>query len=201
MIAGLVLAAGSSQRMEGGPKQLLPFGRHTMAGHVVSVVERTSLDPIVVVTGHAADEVRAGIEPQRATFAHNPRFETGNMSSLHVGIDALGSRDAVMILLADQPEVTVEIIETMAAAWRQFIPFAALAHYRGEVGHPWVLSEAAVEGSAEMEGTKMLFGWLTDDHRDDVILVEFDRPKPSDVNTRADYHAVLARLGVDDVAG
>lgn len=43
MIGGIVLAAGLSERMEGGPKQLLAFGDRTMVGLVVATVEATSL--------------------------------------------------------------------------------------------------------------------------------------------------------------
>ena len=195
-IAGIVLAAGLSERMEGGRKQLLAFGDRTMVGHVVATAEATTLDPIVVVTGHRAEEVEAAMSPQRARCARNPDYETGNMSSLRIGLGEVGGADAVMILLADQPEVSAADVETLAAAWEEGRPFAAVATYDGAVGHPWILSAAATAPAAGLTGTKALWRWLTEEHADNVLEVELSRARPRDVNTVDDYHAALRSLGL-----
>lgn len=197
-IAGIILAAGLSERMEDGPKQLLPFGEQTMLGHVVATAESTQLEPIVVVTGHRAEDIEAAVSPHRARFARNPDYERGNMSSLKTGFSAVARPDAVMILLADQPEVDGSVIETLAAAWRRRTPFAAVATYDGEIGHPWILSAAAITAAAELSGTKALFAWLTDEHADEVLEVEIPRSKPLDVNDPDDYRAALERMGLED---
>lgn len=183
--------------MEGTPKQLLRFGDYTMVGRVVATAERSSLDPIVVVTGYEADEVGASVAPERSRFVVNRAYEQGNMSSLRAGVAVLEAPDAVMVLLADQPEVTVEIIEIVGAAWTELRPFAAVARYRGAVGHPWVLSADAVAAASDsLEGTKALWPWLTEQHAGKLIEVELDLPKPIDVNTTGDYESALARLGL-----
>jgi molybdenum cofactor cytidylyltransferase len=195
-IAGIVLAAGLSERMEGDlPKQLLPFGSTTMLGHVVATAESTSLDPIVVVTGHRAEEVAAGIEPERTRVVHNPDYETGNLTSLQTGLGALPPVDAVMLLLADMPGVDAGIIAALAAAWEEDRPFAAMATYHGETGHPFVLSAPAIAQAASLEGPKPLWRWLREEHADDVLSVEIGRARPRDVNTMDDYQAELQRLG------
>lgn len=196
-IAGIVLAAGLSERMDGGPKQLLRFGDRTMAGYVAATVEKTSLDPVILVTGYMADEVEAALILERARVIRNPDYEQGNMNSLHAGIAALDEPTAVMSLPGDQPEVTVEIIETVAAAWSEFKPLAAAARYEGVIGHPWVLSAEALEATSGMRGSKALWRWLTEDHRSDLLEVELSRTKPIDVNTIEDYREALRRLGFD----
>jgi molybdenum cofactor cytidylyltransferase len=195
-IAGIVLAAGASERMDGGPKQLLPFGDTTMTGRIVDTAEQSSLDPVVVVTGHSAVEVERALTLRRARFARNPNFRRGNMSSLHTATSILDDGDAVMLLLGDQPEVTLETIEVVAAAFRELRPFAAMTRYRGTIGHPWILSSEAVAQSGELRGTKALWQWLTVNHGDDLVIVERDLERPIDVNTTADYEAALARLGL-----
>ena len=196
-IAGIVLAAGLSERMEGGvPKQLLAFGDHTMAGLVVAMAEGTTLDPIVVVTGYQADEVQATMAPRRARVTRNPEYETGNPSSLRAGLAAVGKADAVMLLLGDMPGVGIEIIETVAAAWEQLRPFAAVSSYEGVIGHPFVLSSAAAAEAAALDGTKPLWAWLNEVHAADLIEVELGRAKPRDINTVADYHAELRDQGL-----
>jgi len=193
-IAGVVLAAGLSERMDSGLKQLLAFGDRTMVGHVVAVVEGTSLDPIVVVTGHRAKEVEFAIALQRARFARNPDYATGNLSSLRVGLAAVGDVDAAMILLADQPELDPDDIETLVTAWEEWRPFAVVATYEGLVGHPWVLSAAAIASAEHLKGRKALWNWLTDTHADEVLEVDLARSRPGDVNTVGDYHAALRAL-------
>ena len=196
-VAGLVLAAGLSERMAGAvPKQLLAFGDRTMVGHVVAVAVSTGLDPIVVVTGHAAAEVEATMAPARALFAHNPRYAEGNLSSLRAGLATLGDADAVMLLLADMPGLEREVIEIVAAAWRDQRPFAAVTAYEGVEGHPLVLSSAAVADVSSLAGDKPLWAWLGDPDTEDAIRVEVGRPKPGDVNTIGDYHRELRALGL-----
>jgi molybdenum cofactor cytidylyltransferase len=196
-IACIVLAAGLSERMDGAVKQLLAFGDRTMVGRVVAVAEQTSLDPIIVVTGYEAEAVRASAASGRARFAHNPDYETGNMSSLRTGLDAAGDVAAVMLLPADQPEMDAATIETLAAAWEEWRPFAAVATYGGEIGHPWLLSAEAITEARHLVGAKALWTWLTVQRGDAVLEVEMSRPRPRDVNTPADYHAALRALGLE----
>jgi molybdenum cofactor cytidylyltransferase len=198
-VAGLILAAGLSERMESDiPKQLLPFGARTMLGHVVATAESTSLDPIIVITGHRADEVAAGIEPERARVVHNPDYETGNLTSLRTGLGEMDDVDAVMLLLADMPGVDAGIITTVAEAWGKDRPFSAVATYFGTTGHPFVLSARAMTQAASLEGTKPLWRWLREQHVGNVLSVEIGRSRPRDVNTMNDYESALRTLGLTE---
>lgn len=65
---------------------------------------RAALDfaggPVVVVTGHRAEEVEA-VLPPAATHVRNHRWREGMASSLRVGLDALPERvDAAIVALA-----------------------------------------------------------------------------------------------------
>lgn len=61
-VAGVVLAAGTSSRMEAGFKLLLPYGEGTVVEASVRAALRAGLDPVVVVTGHRGDEVRRALQ-------------------------------------------------------------------------------------------------------------------------------------------
>ncbi len=52
-VAAIVLAAGLSRRM-GNPKMLLPWGKTTVIGRVIAVLEQAGLSEIIVVTGGRA---------------------------------------------------------------------------------------------------------------------------------------------------
>src|SRR6185295_20346069 len=59
-LSALVLAAGGSTRM-GRPKQLLPLAGRPMLQHALDNAAASGLDEIVLVLGHAAKDIRAGL--------------------------------------------------------------------------------------------------------------------------------------------
>ena len=63
-IAAIILAAGKSTRMRSKmPKPLHPVCGIPMTGHVIRACRAAGVERIVVVIGHEADAVRAGLGP------------------------------------------------------------------------------------------------------------------------------------------
>lgn len=61
-VAAIILAAGKSTRMQSRlPKMLHPLCGIPMTAHVIRACREAGVERIVVVIGHAADEVRAGL--------------------------------------------------------------------------------------------------------------------------------------------
>src|SRR5262245_9395458 len=89
-IAGIVLAAGRSSRM-GRNKLLCELAGAPLCAHALRAALGAGLDPVHVVTGCEAEQVRAALQPYATSvrFAHNPDFEQGMASSLQVGLRAL----------------------------------------------------------------------------------------------------------------
>lgn len=199
-IAGIVLVAGASERMAGpAPKQLLPFGDHTMAALAVTNAEASRLDRVVAVTGAAADEVAASLAPARATVVHNPGYAAGNVTSLLTGVEHAGGAGAVLLLLGDMPGVTSDIIDRFVAVWRKAHPWAAVAVYEdGVPNHPFLLSADAVATMERLatHGSKVLWTLLVEAPPEPVAEVRFSRAAPVDVDTVADYEAALRQLGL-----
>src|SRR5256885_11847882 len=69
-VAALLLAAGQSRRM-GAFKPLLPFGGSTVVDSCIANLRGASVDEIIVVVGHRADEVREHLQNANVTFALN----------------------------------------------------------------------------------------------------------------------------------
>ena len=59
-VAGMILAAGESTRM-GEAKALLEWGSKTLMQHQIDELTAAGCDPIIVVIGHDAKEVRARV--------------------------------------------------------------------------------------------------------------------------------------------
>lgn len=197
-VVGIVLAAGLSERMGGDtPKQVLPVGGQPMIVSVVEAAGASALDRVVVVTGAGAPDVRAALPRAHVTFAHNPDFPTGNLSSLRVGLEAASPCGAVVLLLSDMPEVDVVAIDAMVDVWRREEPWAAVAVYGdGVPNHPFLLSDQAIDGVARIGGRKPLWRMLVESPTHPVTEVRFDRPAPVDVDTAEDYAELLRRLEI-----
>jgi molybdenum cofactor cytidylyltransferase len=193
-LAGLVLAAGEATRM-GRPKQLLPYAGTTLLNHVVAAAAASSLDEVVVVTGAHAAMVESQLETGRATVARNPDYRRGNMSSLAVGAAAVPQAASVLVLMGDMPEVDTEIIERFVARWHEQRPWAAVGEYRDGIAHPFLLSGAALDTVLAVDEPKALWRLLVVEPVGPVDRVTIGRPRPSDINTEADYERLLAAGG------
>ena len=196
-ISGLILGAGASQRF-GEPKQLLPYAGTTLLGWVVSQTHRASgLDETIVVLGRSADEIRKRVDFGEATVVENLAFSEGCASSYRAGIGASGSHaDAIMIILGDQPGITPEIIDTLAAEWRNSDAPIALCSYQGRTGHPMIFARPLFDQLEALHGDKAAWK-LVDANASAVLEVQLAIPFPQDINTREDFERI-ASAGITD---
>jgi CTP:molybdopterin cytidylyltransferase MocA len=132
-VAGLLLAAGAGRRF-GTPKALVPLDGKLFVDSAAELLKAAGCEPVVVVLGAEADEVRATASLDGVTVVDNPHWETGMGSSLRTGLHAIGVADAVVVLPVDTPGVTVAALHRLM----NLAEPAALARavYHGEIGHP-----------------------------------------------------------------
>jgi molybdenum cofactor cytidylyltransferase len=196
-ISGLILGAGASQRF-GEPKQLLPFAGTTLLGWVVAQTQRaTGLDETIVVLGRSADDVRRRVNFGTATVVENPVFAEGCASSYCAGIAAIEPHaDAIMIILGDQPGITPEIIDTLAAKWQESDAPIALCSYQGRKAHPMIFAQPLFDQLEALHGDKAAWK-LVDANASAVLEVQFALPFPQDINTREDFERI-ASAGIKD---
>lgn len=188
MIAGVIMAAGMSERMAAPvPKQLLQYQQRPMVAVTATNAVASGLDLVVVVTGHRGDEVAAAITGTGVESVANPDYRQGNMTSLRAGYRALPPCDAYVLLLADMPGVSGRMIDRFVTLWEEKRPWAAVAAYRDGRGHPLLLSAAAMEAVIAETGSRAVWRLLDAAADDDVALVVFDEDAPLDVNTAEDY--------------
>ncbi|WP_024875801.1 nucleotidyltransferase family protein [Saccharomonospora piscinae] len=184
--AGLLLAAGAGRRF-GRPKALVELGGQPLATRAVRALSDGGCEPVLVVLGARADDVRT-LLPGRVGTVVAPDWEQGMSASLRAGLHALTERspvpDAVLIHLVDLPGVGPEVVRRLRS--RTGVDAVARATYGGVPGHPVLLGRRWWgEVAAAAHGDRGAREWLRG--RDDVRLVECgDLAEGTDVDTPAD---------------
>ena len=188
-VAGLLLAAGSGSRF-GGPKALVPFEGELLVSRGQRLLREGGCDPVLVVTGAAADEVAGHVS--WAVVASD--WQTGMGASLRAGLAALAPTcaEAVVVALADQPRVGVGSVVRLREAHAAGA-VAAVATYGGRARNPVLLARATWPAVAALAvGDTGARPWLRA-NPDLVVEVACDGTgNPHDVDTPADLAALEA---------
>jgi molybdenum cofactor cytidylyltransferase len=140
-IAAVVLAAGRSTRM-GRPKLTLPWGGATVVGQVVGVLAAAAIAPVVVVSGAEQGAIAQALAATAARVVFNPQYEVDSMLiSLQIGLAALPSTSAAaLVVLGDQPQIQVDVVEAVAAAYQQTQANVIVPSFQMRRGHPWLVA-------------------------------------------------------------
>jgi molybdenum cofactor cytidylyltransferase len=187
-VAGLVLAAGGSRRL-GRPKQLLPFGSGTLLGHTLATARACDFDQLLCAIGGSADEVREQVDLSGLQVVVNEAFGSGCSSSIAAAVGAVDPRaDVLVLLLGDQPGVTPATVHALLAGRRG--ADLAVCRYEDGRGHPFAFGREVFADLAALHGDKAV--WKLLGRRGDAVVdVPVPGPVPLDVDTWADYQAVL----------
>ena len=86
MVSVIVLAAGSSRRMGGSNKLLLPWKNSTLIQHAVEVCMESCADKVLVVLGHHSSRIKNALWSCQVQFVVNPLYEQGMLTSIQAGI-------------------------------------------------------------------------------------------------------------------
>ncbi|MCO5296788.1 MAG: nucleotidyltransferase family protein [Fimbriimonadaceae bacterium] len=177
-IAGILLAAGRSERMGGVNKLLAPWG----SGFVVEAVWKTmlgaGLERIVVVAGFEAPRVQAVLPG--ATVVRNARFEEGLGTSIAAGVEAAGAAEGYLIVLGDMPRVPPDHLRALVAERSEETTIVA-SRTEGRLGPP-VLFGGAYRGELGAlsgdEGARVLLHR----HADQVRAVDLAPSEAADID-------------------
>jgi len=180
-----VLAAGTGSRFGGG-KLLAPLAGRPMLQHVLDRLAEAGLEDVTVVLGRDAPTIEGTIAWRAERRVVNPEPERGLASSLHIGMDALGTdADAVLIALGDQPMVAVETIRSLIGAPFDAARSVVVPAYAGDLGrNPVLVRRAAFGFVAEAAGDRGL-GPVLAAHPETVQTIPISGDNP-DVDTQAD---------------
>jgi molybdenum cofactor cytidylyltransferase len=193
-VAALVLAAGGSQRL-GTPKQLLDYRGATLLDATLATVRTAGFEQVVVALGGAADEVRARVDLSDFDVVVNQSFGDGCATSIRAGLDHVHpAMHGLVLLLGDQPEVSVDAIRALVDGARGHA--VGVCSYDDALGHPLWFDRSMWDTLRGLHGDKAVWK-LVDAGEDagdagvDVVHVPVPGVVPRDVDTWDDYHALL----------
>jgi molybdenum cofactor cytidylyltransferase len=186
-VAALVLAAGQSRRMGRDNKLLAAVDGQALVSHMVDAALASRADPVIVVTGHQADQVRAALGDRPVQLVHNPASADGLSTSLKAGLAALPEEvEGVLVALGDMPRIRAAQIDRLIAAFNPHEGRAIVVPtVRGKRGNPVLFATRFLPEMSQIGGdvgARHLIGEHDElvveiEMEDDAALVDIDTPE------------------------
>jgi len=195
-VAGLILAAGKSERM-GRPKALLPFLGSCFLTHLLTEAAHSDLTDVRIVLGHDPETILNALPEIKPKALINSSYEYGQLSSLQCGLKSLGwvALDGVMVFLVDHPLVHRVVINQLIESFRNSDLPIVIPSFERRRGHPMIfgaqlfreLLEAPLDQGAISVVRK---------HQREILHLEVDEPGVLvDIDTPEAYEEHIVRTG------
>lgn len=186
----ILLAAGESKRM-GSPKQLLDIDGKSLLRRTAEVALATDCYPVVMVIGANKTQIAPEIIDLPLTVIDNPMWHEGMSSSVKMGMAGLYMTykdvEAVIMLVCDQPYLSVALLERMIEVYRAKKPPIVACKYGEEVGVPALFDRKLFDELLTLTGDKGAKPILMN-HLDEAYPVTFEAGSV-DLDTPEDYEA------------
>jgi molybdenum cofactor cytidylyltransferase len=203
-IAAVVLAAGKSTRMAPFNKLLVTDrARKPMIARTVDNVLSSGARPVLVVTGHRADDIKAALAGRPVTYVESTNYAAGLSESLKSGIAAVPPEArAAIVCLGDMPLVTGRIIDRLLAAHdADEGRLIAVPTHQGQLGNPILWDRRFFPDLLAMTGDGGGGRRILREHAEAVAEIEVnDDAVLRDFDTRESLATLPPRLRPADVA-
>lgn len=137
----------------GRPKLLLPVEGVPMLRRVVDAALASRCRETVVVLGADEAVYRPLLDGLPVRVVHNPEYAHGLATSLRAGVAALSPESrAVVVLLADQPWIGADVVDTLIETYREGGHRIVASAYEGTVGVPALFDAALFLELLTLEG-------------------------------------------------
>jgi len=185
---GVLLAAGTGSRFEGGNKLRQPVDGEPVVRHAARRLAASPVEETVVVLGHDAASVRAELRPlaDRLSFVHNERYAEGQSTSARLGAREVLERGGTLgvFALGDMPWVAPETYERLVTTATRCEAPVVVPVADGQRGNPVAFDATALREFTALAGDaggRTLF----DSFPVERLSVD-DTGIHADVDTRAD---------------
>ncbi|PZC48367.1 MAG: molybdenum cofactor cytidylyltransferase [Chloroflexi bacterium] len=198
MIAGLILAAGESQRM-GRPKALLDWAAKPLLQHQIDELLAAGCDPIVVVLGHDAAPIETAITcAAPCRLVRNDDYRSGRASSIRAGAGALPDDATAIIVASVDTPLRAATVRALVEHWQTAQPRSAIVVPRlaGRNGHPALFDAALLPDLRAVQESSQGLRAVRRAHTARTAFLDLDDPLVAlNLNTPQAYDAARAAHG------
>jgi len=192
-VAGVVLAAGESTRM-GRNKMLVEIDGESLVRGAARRAREAGLDPVLVVVGHERERTEAELEGLDVGTVVSDAVEEGKNRSMRLGIGSVpDDAPAAVVMLADMPLVTAEMIATLVARYREGTAPLVASRY-GDVNAPPILYDRSLFDELRTTREQGCGKAVVRRHRDEADVVDWPPEALTDVDRPEDLERVRAVL-------
>ncbi|WP_299001438.1 nucleotidyltransferase family protein [uncultured Tenacibaculum sp.] len=186
----LILAAGNSSRM-GKTKQLLPYKNATLLEWAIEQAQKSVVKNVFCLLGANKEVIEKQLSTKTVEIIYNPNYKDGLSTSIVTGIDFLQKHnfDSVLIMLADQPHVTSEYLNSLIEASKKNPSNIIASNYQGSVGVPAIFPKNYFNDLLDLKGDKGAKNFLLQQNNN-VIKVNSTQ-NLLDIDTPEDYQHLL----------
>jgi len=188
-IAAVILAAGSSSRMEDGFKPLMQLGNASLLAHAAGLFREAGIDAVTVVTGHRRREVEKEAACHGLDILYNADHRLGMYSSVRIAAEHLRDYDGFFLLPVDIPLVRPATVTAQLSAFTgQAVVVPA---FKGRGGHPPLIPSKLIPAILNSSGRRGLRGVLENQTLQQAAV--WDRGILLDCDTARDFAALQLR--------
>lgn len=193
-VAGILLAAGTASRM-GSNKLLFELGGETLLHRASRRALEAGLDPLIVVLGHHSDENAAALEGVPCLKVINPDYLQGINTSLKAGVAALPDEaQAAVVMLADMPYVTAEMLDGMVERYREGTAPLVISDYEGVNAPPMLYDRRLFPELLAMTG-EGCGRQVVKRHREEAAVMAWPASALTDLDVPEDWERIARDAG------
>ncbi|MDQ6602213.1 MAG: nucleotidyltransferase family protein [Chloroflexota bacterium] len=193
LVAAVVLAAGTSSRL-GQPKQLAPIAGRPALAYTLDALRASRVARIVLVLGHAADDIAAALDLTDVTVVRNDKYAEGQSTSVLAGVKSLGDEiAAALMVVGDQPLLSPSVVDAIVGAFERTSGPFIVPVYENEWGNPVLLARVTWPLLDNMKGDTGARPILRK-HMDMVLEVPVPGALLDDIDTPDDYARIRGRM-------
>ncbi len=162
---------------------------------MIELYNQAQVGEVIVVTGHRSKDIDEIVDDLEVRAVFNPYFEEGMISSIKAGLEALwaGSK-AFFIQPVDLPLVRPKSVEALISAFQNEEHDVVYPCFRGERGHPPLITSRLKEAILRWDGAGGLRAFLSQSGLKSKNLPLIDEYTLMGMNTWDEYEALRNRL-------
>lgn len=188
-VAGILLAAGTSSRM-GSNKMLFELDGESVLRGAARRMLAGGVSPLLVVLGHEAERAKQELAGLPCQVVINPNYEQGINSSLKTGVSAAPAEaQAALVMLADMPFVTSEMLAGLIARYRSSDAPLVISDYEGVNAPPMLYDRSLFDELLAMTG-EGCGRQVVKRHRDEAEVLAWPAAALADLDVPEDYERV-----------